>query len=1685
MLSHLQRTQSGTLKGKELDTNTADAQAFASILEACGAVMGESISLGKCPGQDSSCIPRRLERRLRQTGHVPAVVKSWTEGFIAFAAPSSSSAAEDARSAFAFSASSVSPSQRFANLTSLLTRMSIPEDAHESKTPEFRIASNYSVAKVFLSIPALQSAMISILMDMIPEVMNLPIPEDASLNENLPLLILHQLRFLDSISDSKLLTLKLVHLLKSTQPVLHVHKEVVGCIPEIMPDSGLEDVVNALQESMTRNVDVTVCVLDTLGTIGVPPHKLPEITDSVLELMDQAQVDSLPVIIRFLLQTAPADKINELIPRMRDAMDFDAIAASLNRPSAAGSDATLIFDALKSGILRQKYLLDAWLKNIDRMTKQIDYKPIDIIVLLLLRSDGQVQKRVDLLIKTKIKKGLLSLDVLQTTIDSFFGGLQQYFSSILSLCESLVREDSEYRDVASVLYRSCFRVFDIHYRQQLVGCLIAHIGSGITHEVDCGLHILLELTKDNPEAVLKFSIFVKSLLDYLDQLSILQIRVLYEIFAMLALSRPIGGEEDTSEDQITFESALLSDMRITIRKQLGSDDPKFKQMGVLGAVALIKRLAEDDAPDSVSAFSGGSVATNAGGSSRQGGVNYSRSQHAERASVSSNAAIKLIGQIFTNCERGNIQCLSLLLDELSYLITHCKLKPCFLTWVNESFASIFIDNFVIAETDAHFEKADVITIENQIWYALHDPKTNDAKSSDEVVPETVMSEVVEATIMDYDTGPAEEDSPDPASCIQIFPPTAWAYSGKLERALKPQDSLEDSDDLDATDAVEPPSKIYNEKQLVMLLPASFKFLQAVEMATNDSLNDIGQLLNVGLIMFDRAVFEDTLSGQAVDICCSSLFYAINCLIEVLNAFSKKSILENREELDGSAIKCLLRIKNVIELTKGLEKLLGLAPRWAPVGFFRDGELCDDEAWAEQSDNENADGVSQPPTATASKKGTQKSRKGKGKAKIAPRFSKLSDLKPIMREIEIDVFNLLTCSDLSLPTPDALDRLETDQPSENVIQFPELLFLLNELKYKLEFMAGTSQKEKVALSRVGLLGSGSVAFSNLQRVHTTTLMDRLVGMVPALCTALESAHNFLRKAHEQFENDEDFIPKDKHYVQAVTDTFDSVLQCFTLLLQWPEMKKSKRHQLIILKSIASRTNPELELIPSQGARTALSKCAVDSHDYFYAFKDFVPSLPSSVLLLKLLLEFQQFCLPESEAWEHLRLQVSEFAKNQMASQWDDRRSKAECIPTLLQAQIKNSVDSFEVVHEYVTRALRAFNNKDENILSKYPLLDKTTFPAFFKIVFIEMVSIVENASSTIEIEEVVRIGAVFSTAVEFSKIWNHDHKLIVTLMKYSKNFLQSYVKRIIPFLDKALQDSQEKVIAALKNVQTGTRILQTLSNEFKAGRESLILPHIPPLRKAMEAFIFQVKRLMVDNERGNAFIMANLKHKNLRGEQISSQIADSDEENDDEEVVDTENEELVEPEAKVRPQNTKSKPSKKERKEESATEEQTRGGESSSEDEGEDELAADGNGGYSIAQEAMDDDDRDDEEENESESEEEEVKPLVRNLAQKRKQEAEPEPNDSEEEEEEENSPAPPVKQPKIQEHPSFEEVHQVARPGPSQILGGGGLSKHLTGGRRVGLTKKVSGGLTLTQQGFRDGSKTSFQSAETVEEEDE
>ncbi|ORY40978.1 hypothetical protein BCR33DRAFT_719084 [Rhizoclosmatium globosum] len=1380
-----------------------------------------------------------LERNLKRRGHVAAVARDVVDSLTDFAAP------KHPLSTSSFDTSTFAKSKRAFEETAVLRALGGDEETNDQA---FRIANNYSVVKILLSITDLQSRIIDFLIEKIEEFMHLDIPDNAPLTENLPLLLLHQFRFMDHVANPDLLTTKLVHLLDAT---------------------------SKSASTLTSNPrEVTCVVLDTLGTIGVPSNMLNDIVNTVVDLLNQAEIDGMPVALKFLLQTTSADTIGELIPRIREKLDVDAIAEVIRGQDSGNTDVTLIFDSLKMGISRQKHVLDAWLKHLSSLDRIRDHKPIDLIVMVLLRQDLQNQKKIDTLIKSKIKEGLMSPDLVTETFGQYFVGMQQYFPTMLSLCEMLVREGVVYHLAAVPMYCSSFTVFDAQFRQQLVGCLIAHIGSGVQHEVDCALDILLKLTVQNPEGVLRFSIFVKGLLDYLDQLSINQIRVLYEIFATLALNKPLEEDDLDGESEITFESGLLSDMRIIVRKQLGSNDPKFKQMGVLGAISLIKRMASTSAVKE-SAISGSSR----GGMSSRSAANSSSQS---LGTVSCSAAINLVIQIFRSCEQNSIQSFSLLFDELSYMVSHSDLHPRFLEWINESFVTLFVAQFVVSESDITSSEAD--DTKTEVWFRLDKKQA----SEEEMVPETV-TDVVEATILEYSNQESKESSDDDEpNFVNVFPLSQWHYSMEEKRQIP------EKDEDDETDAVGN-NNLSQEKQLLMLLPSSFKFLQSVEWQRSGSLEEIGVVLDLGLVMFDKKLVEDIPLQAKTEVCCSALFAAINFFREIINAFCKRSALDSTDSMEFCGIRCLERIKHIVKLQAILERLIPSVPRWAPIGFFRNGDSNEDEIHLESNPTDDdqedlaASAVYTATAGTAGKKSqtaakSQKSKKGKQKAKIPSRFTKFAELKPILREIEVDVFNLLSCSYLKLPSPEVIAAGVDESENEAIIQFPELLFLFSELQSKLEFLTGSNPKVNPRFT--GLLGSGSVGFSNLQRMGVADVIKSIVAVVPSLCVGLESVYSELRKAHEDAEKEEAEL-KERQYIQTLWSLYDVILSCFNLLFQWSDLTGNQIQFLNVIKVIASRGNPDVDIgqrsQSTQDRQQLICKLCKDTHDYFIAFKKFAPSLMSAVLLVKVLMKLQKSV--SDETLDSMKTEVGDLAKYDLDFDWIDKKGKNDCIAFLLQVQIENAQTPFGIISEYIHRAFKAFLGGDGEVCVKYPLLSKDTFPIFFKIIFVELVVTIEKSdppkSPSVEYLSLIQKMAVaFGAAVELTKSFK-DVKEYGIVLRYSKSFVQSFVRRIFPVLGRGLKKHRAEVISVCKAMQTGTRMLQVLANECKAKKETTLLTYIPPLRKALEAFIFEVKKILVDNELGDVFYMANLKHRNMRGETISSQIDQSEDEQDNE------------------------------------------------------------------------------------------------------------------------------------------------------------------------------------------------------------
>lgn len=115
--------------------------------------------------------------------------------------------------------------------------------------------------------------------------------------------------------------------------------------------------------------------------------------------------------------------------------------------------------------------------------------------------------------------------------------LSRYMSAVLSISENLLRSSQNYPIVArtaSALYTSAFQVSDGYYRQEIVGSLLVHIGSGSSIEIDASLAVLQDIVQVSRSALNEYSLFIKGVLNYMDNMSLEHIRLLFVILGSLA-----------------------------------------------------------------------------------------------------------------------------------------------------------------------------------------------------------------------------------------------------------------------------------------------------------------------------------------------------------------------------------------------------------------------------------------------------------------------------------------------------------------------------------------------------------------------------------------------------------------------------------------------------------------------------------------------------------------------------------------------------------------------------------------------------------------------------------------------------------------------------------------------------------------------------------------------------------------------------------------------------------------------------------------------------------------------------------------------------------------------------------------------------------------------------------------------
>ncbi|KAJ3397557.1 Fanconi anemia group D2 protein [Lobulomyces angularis] len=1201
--------------------------------------------------------------------------------------------------------------------------------------------------------------------------------------------------------------------------------------------------------------------LNVFASLHISNENLDDIHNHVLNILSSAELNQLPIMIRFLLQTIDSSKSRRILIKFRKNLDFENIYRTSSGDQTTLYPETLIIESLKMSIRFQKFIIQDLLSIIQEVKNQNEFLQFDIITLILITSISPANRRKSLnLLQELLIRNLISVELLLDTLRQHTKGLREYIKDILSIGDEFLRNSYNSGDNLAETFKGINEVIfndgDTWHKQEIIGNLVTHIGSGIENEIDVALDVLHTLSISNPEGVNLFIVFIKNILDYLDNLSMLRIKSLFDIFSILAVK--------TNSTSSTSES-LISELTIFIRKQLTSHNEKYKRIGVVAALSMIQRL---------------------------GAVLESRTEII-------NQSVEMLEMILRYCKQSAV-CLSLTFDELSFLLTNKKLHTSIVTFVQEHISSKFIECFIIT-SDEYLK-----LLEFQDLSRMRSTQEK-SSSSQSWLPNSYLK--IEKWMRLN-----EECSDEVDNSVNIFPLVTNAFSNSTHGIYE----------IGSTSSSASNNNVitwFNNAHFVSLLPSIFRLYQTLQKHDNDDLEDIDSILGASVVMFknlDLSTLKATNGKEIKESMCSALFIAINWFRELINAFCYD--LKNEDFVR----KIMQRLRNIIILEKQLIELAESMHRWIPIGLTEDDlsalklggstaklvqhpsekDDIDEEPLNEVSNMSNKNKTNHRNAKSNGLLGNnEKKKKFKGKAKISTeigRFSSVGELRSIFREFEVNLFLLLE-----------LDIVDEENESENFekLEFSTLKYLLEDLHLKIvEKFSLTKKNHKTSNS---LSGSG---FYSLNRISTAVFIEKVIILIPSMCKIFEKLFNQLSDLSADVTNK-----------KLRKECFELLLKCFEVMLNWNGFKMEARHQLnlkatlqifsnryIMKKKRNNGDNNEADDTgDDQKQETRTEDQILNSFHYFSMFivkkqndMEETLNLANNLILLRLMDTITTFFDPhfitlknftsddviedieEIRKLYYMKSKLRLCAEAFLKQNWEDKK-KSDQLSYLLQKFIGNIPEDekkLDMIRYHVNTVLKSYAVGNEEVLRKNPFLFKDNFAVYYKILFVELnnvsvnLKVEENNENHLELME--QIVKTFVNLIDLIKIQSVNKLILNVALKKGKSFIDIFLKVLFPILKKNFKHFKDKSTTVLKACQIGTRILQTACNESKVARDTNLLSSVPGLKKSLEMLLYQVKIMLADQGFSSAWFMGNLKHKNLAGEAISSQIPNESEESED-------------------------------------------------------------------------------------------------------------------------------------------------------------------------------------------------------------
>ncbi|KAI0489299.1 hypothetical protein KFK09_029141 [Dendrobium nobile] len=157
-----------------------------------------------------------------------------------------------------------------------------------------------SLARVLLLVASIQSQMLNLLLEKLPEHFNAGAAcVGRSLKDDIARSIMNQLRSLDFLVDSRSFAQKLMEVLSISPPGLK--KDLIGSLPEIIGDKCHSTVVSVLEKMLLEDSNVIVPVLDSFTALNL---------DEQLQEQNLSAEGGFSCILLMMLQMYPSNMLS-------------------------------------------------------------------------------------------------------------------------------------------------------------------------------------------------------------------------------------------------------------------------------------------------------------------------------------------------------------------------------------------------------------------------------------------------------------------------------------------------------------------------------------------------------------------------------------------------------------------------------------------------------------------------------------------------------------------------------------------------------------------------------------------------------------------------------------------------------------------------------------------------------------------------------------------------------------------------------------------------------------------------------------------------------------------------------------------------------------------------------------------------------------------------------------------------------------------------------------------------------------------------------------------------------------------------------------------------------------------------------------------------------------------------------